>query len=268
MQEEKNNLNQKKILNPCAPDFTFPSNSNFIEWSTPKPKLAPYKPGQEIKKVEVHSTEQCLNHLEDFHIEGRVKEHINYYYPVLFKGLKCQIQFPLMTELFGLYSYKDPKLKKDDQIPDKYSIHLCMDDSTDEIYKFHCLMDYLDMMAKRHINTLKEEDLGFKFNSKEFRSFEFFSPLRQNRKDKSKPLSLRIKVPCHEDVITAQLYNGEELLPQDLNTFQKFVTQFCKVKGIIEVNPIWYGTYTGEYKYGISYKLIALKIERPKVKFE
>lgn len=270
MQEPKKNLLK---LNPFAPDFkcedtkTNETDSNFIQWVTPKPK--PYVPNQEIKKIEIHTVKHCLDHVEDFKIAARVKEYTNYYFPVLFQGLRCQIHVPLMTVLFGLLQYKDPPRTKDiKNIKPKYSIHLCMDDSTEDIYNFHCLIDYLDMIAKNHKNTLRPEDIGMKINDPNFNQFKLYSSLRQNRKDLSKPVALRIKIPSKENVLFCQLYNGEELMPQDIQTFEKFVHHNTKAKCIIEVNPIWYGTYTGDLQYGISFKLIALKIERPKIEFK
>jgi hypothetical protein len=262
MQLKLTSFNNNSKLNPLA--------SDFIEWVTPKPiKPAPYKPGQEIKKIEIHTVKTCLDYLEDFKISPRVKEHTNYYFPVLFRGLKCQIHVPVMMELFGLLNYKDPSRNgSSTENKPKYSIHLCMDDSTNEIYNFHCLIDYLDKIAQQHISSLSEQDLGFKFNDKRFHQFSFYSALRENRKDKSKPLGLRIKVPCQDNLMGCDLYNGEELLSKDLETFQKYVKHGTYMKCIIEVNPIWYGTYTGDNKYGISYKLIALRIERPKIEFE
>lgn len=246
---------KQSTLNPNALDW--------IVWSTPKSKQETYKPGQEVKKEVIYQVQEILNNLEDVFVAPRVRERTNFYFPVLFRKLKCRIYVPQSTELFGLLMYKDPK-----STVEKYSIHLCMDDSTNELKSFHCLMEYFDKIATMHYNSLKAEDLGFNFNSKAFRQFRYYSPLRENRKDTSKPNSLRVKVPCRENVLLCQLYNGDELLNQDMETFKKYVVPFCKVKCIIEVNPIWYGTYTDDYKYGISYKLIAIRVERPKIEFK
>lgn len=261
------NLNSKISLNPFAPDFEF--KSPIIEWTTPKPKPKPYVPNSEVKKISPYSVSYLLDHVEDFKICNRVKEFSNYYFPITFEGIKCQIETPLMTELFGVLNYNDPPRNKDVK-PNKakYSIHLCMDDSTKSIYDFHCLCESLDTIAAQHFKKLKAEDIGLKPGDPTFKNFTLFSSLRQNRKDYSKPLALRVKVPSEGESILCQLFNEGELLPQDIETFKKYVKHSFKVRAILEINPIWIGTYTEDKKFGISYKLIALKVEREKIEFK
>lgn len=197
-----------------------------------------------VKPDKIYTVDQLLPNLDKLQLGAKIKQGYITKYPLLYQNKPIHIYSPELSILFGINKYKH--INEDKQ---RFSLHLSLDDKTEEKFKFRSLCESLDMFAFQRFGDTHDV---------------YYSALRPNYKDLTKPLCLRIKIPSHQDLLLINVYHEDELLSQKIETFEKYVHHGITCKCIIQVTGIWFASN----KFGVSYKLKALKIVRPKIEFK
>ncbi len=204
--------------------------------------LIDIRSGFKIEPNKIYQIKELLSEIEKLKTVNTVKEEDNYYHPCFVNGQSCNIILPPLNSVFGILEYKNPNCKQT-----KYSMHVALELDNQEKYELKVLLDYIDMFAYQQYRP----DTNTK------RKYEYYSPQRPNYKDASKPLSLRIKIPDFKQKLLCVIYNQKnEPIEPTIENFKKYITHNTKVQCCVSVGNVW---FAGD-KYGISYKLNAIKI--------
>lgn len=197
-----------------------------------------------VKQDYVYTIDELLDSVEKIKIGKKVnqnKDCTDWSLPLLLNSKPIRFITPEVTYLFGIVKYKNKIVSKEQ--PEKLSVHISIDDSNEDIYKLHVLLDYIDMIAYQSIYGSHNNKI-------------YHSALRPNYKDPNKPLCLRIKVNTKKDQLLIKLYNSKDQLNSCTEEeFNKYVFHSVKVKCIIQIGDIW----TAGGKYGVSYHLNAIR---------
>lgn len=184
---------------------------------------------------------EVLEAMEELKVGGREARNNDFFFPVTFQGSRCRIQTPELLVMFGLTTHCNPD-SGTNPIP-KYSLHLSLKPVNEDIVIFREWLAKMDEFA-----------MGYKLGNE-----QYWSSVRPAQDAKKSDL-LRLKMPLtnnHKRLILDIIDTKGRIhtLPT-IQTFKELVKHGCKVKCIIEVNPIW---YAGK-KYGISYRILKLAI--------
>jgi hypothetical protein len=196
-----------------------------------------------VKKIPVRTIQFLNSYFQFVNVYPRVliSEEM-FYYPILLQNRKIIFETPILLCLFGLWPYKTEYDKND-----KYCIHFSIDDSNQEIKDLHNFLDAMDMLSYQIAQ--KENLLG---------KYKYHSSVRPNYKDPSKKPSMRVKVTAQEMETNIYLEDKENFImtTKDITDLKQIVMHGKYYKALIEMNPIWFSAK----RYGVSYKLLALKI--------
>lgn len=193
--------------------------------------------------VYAYKSDELLANVEDFQIcESKVQVADDSFIHVNFRGKRCIIETPIAVAVFGIKSYHNPGSKVL-----KQSLQLSLgSNGSKEMEDFRKLLYKIDEWAKP--NKFQEHDV-------------YTSAIRSSKKHKKKPPALRIKIPSFGNKTTLDLIDscGKLIRNPSPSLLKRLIPHGTQVKCIIAVNPLW----RANKKYGISYKLMKLKIKEP-----
>jgi hypothetical protein len=217
-----------------------------------------------VEQKIIWTVSELLDTLHLLKLKPKVRKGSSFWYPVCLLNQKCRFQTPICSVDLGIlkYKYEDSPNQK------QYSINLTIDNRNQTNYNFKCLLELIDTFGVKSHNLLFPTKEGVKFFSKqevlEEPCWRYFSAIRPNYNDSSQPLSVRVKIPCSKNLLNIQLSYEDQIIEPTLENLEKYIMTGCKVKCILEVNPLWYN----KMLCGISYKLIALKIINKPIEFK
>lgn len=191
-----------------------------------------------------YTSYDLLSHMNDFTVgQSKVQVADDSFITVNFRGKRCMIETPIATAVFGIKAYKNPGSKII-----KHSLHISLGtNGSEEMEEFKNLLYKLDEWAKA-----KNKEIGKHAND------IYWSPIRKSSNKDMKPPSLRIKIPCYNKKANIDIYTTKQkcIKSPSIDLVKRLVPHRTQVKCIIAINPIW----RAGKKYGISYKLLKLKI--------
>lgn len=222
-----------------------------IQSSSPVEPLEPvYKEPIDPLPVYAYRPDELLEHMDDFTVgERRVEfaaEEMDSFITVNYKGRRCLIETPIATAVFGIKGYKTPGSKTQ-----KYSLHISLGHgNVGDMEDFRLLLHKLDDWASAQYKWATDLD--------DKTGHTYWSPIRKGGAKSKKPMSLRIKIPCYQQRCNIDLYSakGKCFKNPSIDQVRSMLPHKTQVRCIMAVNPIW----TAGKKYGISYKLLKVKV--------
>lgn len=216
-----------------------------IQSSSPVEPLEPVN-----APVYAYRPDELLDHMDDFTVgERRVEfaaEEMDSFITVNYKGRRCLIETPIATAVFGIKGYKTPGSKTQ-----KYSLHISLGHgNVSDMEDFRHLLHKLDDWAAAQYKWATNLD--------DKSGHTYWSPIRRGGSKSKKPMSLRIKIPCYHQRCNIDLYSarGKCIKNPSIDQVRSMLPHKTQVRCIMAVNPIW----TAGKKYGISYKLLKVKV--------
>lgn len=168
---------------------------------------------------------------------------------LLYKDKPLTIQTPILPVAFNLNGYK----YNENSTKENFSISVTLDPKIDGV---QTLKEFIETIDNTVINTFKEE---FEKNK---RDTTFISSIKISKDVKFEP-TLRCKMVSNTTRFKCKITINNKSLSDEIKTVKAKVCKGTKVKLVLQLNPVW----CCDNKYGVSWQVLALNIEKPDVEF-